>query len=158
MECMIRPTVLNDAEQIFKNLFVKSDLGSVSEQLVKDVEKMKMGEFIRCVAVCNGRIVGQVEFTIPESPIKKHLVEMSGMVVMGEYQGKQISSRLWEFGAEWAKSKGVRIATLSVRKGTKAEEVYRHWGFEIYGELKGGIVEPWGDGKTYDELFMYKDL
>jgi len=49
-------------------------------------------------------------------------------------------------------------ATLSVRKGTKAEEVYRHWGFEIYGELKGGIVEPWGDGKTYDELFMYKDL
>ena len=52
----------------------------------------------------------------------------------------------------------MRIATLSVRKGTKAEEVYRHWGFEIYGELKGGIVEPWGDGKTYDELFMYKDL
>ena len=86
MECMIRPTVLNDAEQIFQNLFVKSDLGSVSEQLVKDVEKMKMGEFIRCVAVCNGRIVGQVEFTIPESPIKKHLVEMSGMVVMGVWR------------------------------------------------------------------------
>lgn len=158
MESIIRLVTSKDADQIYQNLFVKSDIDSVSKQVVKDVEKMKSGEFIRCVAVCDEEVVGQAEFAIPESPIKKHIVEISGMVIMGDYQGKGISSKLLNFGLDWAKCKKTKTVILSVRKGTKAEEVYKHWGFEVYGELKSGMVEPWEGGKTYDEMFMYKKL
>lgn len=158
MEFTVRQVTLEDADQIFQNLFVKSDLDSVSELLTKDVEKMKLGEFLRCVAEHDGRVVGQSEFTIPEAPIKKHVVEISGMVVMGNHQGEGVSSELFRYGIKWAQSTGVKIALLSVRRGMKAEEVYKHWGFEVYGELRGGIIEPWEGGKTYDEILMYKNL
>lgn len=158
MECEVRIVTIGDASQIFRNLFIKGSLNSVTEGLSKDIEKMKPGEFLRCVAVCDGDVVGQAEFTIPGAPIKKHLVEISGMVVMGGFQGKGLSSKLLDFGLRWAKSKNVRIAILSARKGTKAEEVYKHWGFEVYGELAEGIVEPWEDAKTYDEVLMCKNI
>ena len=158
METTVRLITFDDANQIFHNLLVKSDLDSVTEGLAKDIEKMKLGEFVKCVAVCDKNVVGQAEFKISETPIRKHLVKVSGMVVMESYQGIGTSSKLLEFGTEWAKSNNAKMAILSVRKGTKAEKIYKHWGFEVYGELRGGIVEPWEDGKAYDEVLMYKKL
>lgn len=39
-----------------------------------------------------------------------------------------------------------------------AELFYRAIGMEQCGRIPGGILEPWGERKTYDEIILYKEL
>lgn len=154
----IRSVTENDAEDIARNLFSTATVEEVREYIKKDLVKIADGNYIRAVAVTEGKVVGQVSYKILSSPVKQHIVDIEGVVVAEDYQGKGIFRRLVDYGMDWATKKGVEIAVISVRKGVHAEDVYRHIGFTQYGELKNGIKEPWGDKKTFDEVFLYKRL
>ena len=52
-------------------------------------------------------------------------------------------------------SMGIEILEVGCRGGTPAEEVYRRLGFIECGRLPGGIVEPWGERRAYDEVSFY---
>lgn len=158
MDVNIRSIKITDSKDIAKYLFNKVDEKSVMEQIEKDVKRMEERSIMRCVAEIDNKVVGQSQMNINPSPIKQHIAEIFGVVVAEDYQGKGISSELMGHCIEWARKKGCEKVTLGVRKGTKAEKVYRHRGFIEYGELKGGIKEPWGDKKVYDEVFMFKNI
>lgn len=154
----IRPVAETDAEGISENLFSTATVEQVKECIKTDLIKMADGNYIRAVAETESKVVGQVSFKILTSPVKQHIVEIEGVVVAEEYQGKGVFRRLMDYGINWATKKGVEIAIISVRKGVHAEDVYRHIGFTQYGELKNGIKEPWGDKKPFEEVFLYKNL
>lgn len=158
MNVKIRPIKITDSKDIAKYLFNKVDEKSVMEQVEKDIKRVEKGSIMRCVAEVDNKVVGQSQMNINPSPIKQHIAEVFGVVVAEDYQGKGISSQLMDYCIEWARKKGCEKITLGVRKGTKAEKVYRHMGFIEYGELKESIKEPWGDKKIYDEVFMFKNI
>ncbi|HSV94413.1 MAG TPA: GNAT family N-acetyltransferase [Spirochaetia bacterium] len=158
MELVIRPVELSDSVDIGKYLFTKSDEIEIREGLKIDIEKAKRGELLRIVACIDGKVIGQCDFRKPPSPLKQHIVEVTGLVVNENFQGQRISSGLLDYGANWARKNNIEIMTTSVRKGTKAENIYLHKGFNFYGELKNGIIDPWKENKIYDEAFLFKKL
>ncbi len=157
-DLIIRPIRETDAEDIAQNLFSTATVEETREGIKKDLPRIAEGKYMRAVAETEGKVIGQVAFKILGSPVKQHIVDIEGVVVAEEYQGKGVFRRLMDYGINWATKKGVEIAIISVRKGVHAEDVYRHIGFTQYGELKNGIKEPWGDKKTFDEVFLYKNL
>ncbi len=158
MEIIIRPIRISDSADIHKYLFIQAQEDAIKKNIEADLEKMDQGKLLRIVAEADGKVIGQCDFRRASSATKQHLVDVTGLVVNSKYQGQGISSQLLGYGFSWAKQHGMTIATISVRKGTKAEDVYLHQGFTVYGELKDGIKETWGDGKIYDEIFLAKKL
>ncbi len=155
-DLLIRPIEGTDAEDIAQNLYSTATVEETREGIKKDLPRIAEGNYMRAVAVMTNKVIGQVSFKILSSPVKRHIVDIEGVVVAEEYQGKGVFRKLMDYGINWATGKGAEMAIISVRKGTHAEDVYRHVGFIQYGELKDGIKEPWGDKKTFDEVFLYK--
>ncbi len=158
MEVIIRPVKLSDSEDIANYLFTQAKEEDIKKNLQDDIQKMDQGKLLRIVAEIDGKVIGQCDFRRPSSATKQHIIDITGLVVNSQYQGKRVSSKLMEYGFNWAKERGITIATIFVRKGTKAEDIYLHQGFAIYGELKDGIKETWGEEKIYDEIFLAKRL
>ena len=158
MDVKIRPIKVTDAKNIAKYLFTKSDEKSIGELIEENIKKIEDGLMMRFVAETDNVVVGQAQVNINPSPVKQHIAEIFGMVVANDYQGKGVSSKLMNSCIKWAKENNCEKITLGVRCGTKAELVYMHIGFNVIGELKDGIKEPWGDKKVYDEVFMYRNI
>lgn len=158
MKITIRPVKLSDSTDIHKYLFIQALENDIKKNLQEDLQKMDQGKLLRVVAEADGKVIGQCDFRQASSAIHQHIVDVTGLVVNPNFQGHGISSQLMEYGFNWAKELGMTIVTISVRKGTKAEDIYIHQGFKVYGELKDGIKETWGDGKVYDEIFLAKKL
>lgn len=158
MSVNIRPVEFADAAALAKGVLVQSTEAEVAASLEVDIAEMKKRSQLYLVAETDNLVVAQCSFKLCSSPIKRHLGEIFSLVVSGQYQGRGISSLLVKRGLEWFKGIGVRKALISVRKGTKAETVYRHLGFIEYGCLKDGIIEPWGNKDRFDEVLLSKDL
>ncbi len=158
MEVVIRPVKPEDYKEIKKYLFVQSEEKEIKKSLTTDIEEMGRNKLLRIVAETDNKVIGQCDFRRLISPIKQHIIEITGLVVNENYQGRGISSMLITYGLNWAKEQGIEIATISVRKGTKAEAVYLHMGFKVYGKLQDGIKEPWGDKLSFDEIFLFKNI
>ncbi len=78
------------------------------------------------------------------------------MVVAGDYQGRGLARRLIEALCLHSAQMGIKIFETSVRGGTPAEEVYRKVGFQEYGRLPGGLMEPWGEQLVYDLVLFWR--
>ena len=120
MNVNIRPVVETDADDIAQNLFSTATVGETIEGIKKDLPRIAEGNYMRAVAVTEGKVVGQVSFKILSSSVKQHIADIEGVVVAEDYQGKGIFRRLMDYGIDWATKKGVEIAVISVRKGVHA--------------------------------------
>ena len=158
MDIEIRPVKVTDAKDISTCCFVTANEEEIRKQIEKDLKKIQEGNLTRLVAVSEGSVIGHCEISKKTSPVQAHIAEIYGVVVNEKNQGKGIFSKLLNAGIGWSKEKGCSLLVISVRKGTKAEEVYKHAGFKVYGELENGIVEPWGDRKSYTEVYLYKNI
>lgn len=158
MKVDIRPIETTDDNDIQEFLFPNSNVVEIRNNIDADIQKMNLDEIQRTVAVTEGKVIGQCDFRKSSSPIKQHIVEVTGLVVNEKYQNKGIATKLIEAGIKWSKKNKLEIIVLSVRKGTVAETFYFKQGFTIYGELENGIKEPWGEKRNFDEVFLYKRI
>ncbi len=156
MKTIVRLVRLRDWKDIKQYLYNQSSEEKIKKNLVDDIKRIKLQKILRIVVEADGKVVGSCRFRKLSSPIKQHIVEINGMVVNENFQGQGLSSKMMEYGFLWAKKQKMEIAVLSVREGTKAEKIYKHMGFKVYGKLNGGIREPWENKKTYNEIFLYK--
>ena len=158
MEINIRPARLGDYSGLKRHIFTQSKASDIKKEVSRNLRKMKTGEVVQLVAECDGKIIGTCFFSQYESSICRHRGKIKSFAVAEEFQGRGVGSMLMEHGTRWLKKKGIKMLLLSVRKGTKAEKIYRHMGFKVYGELKNGLKETWGRQESFDEIFFYKKI
>jgi len=100
-------------------------------------------------------VVGVVSLVRQAHPLQRHRAEVAGLVVHPDYQGRGIARQLVQACRQHAVGLAITILEISCRGGEPAEKVYPRLGFTRLGCLPGGLVEPWGDRKVYDQVYFY---
>jgi GNAT superfamily N-acetyltransferase len=149
---VVRP---GDAAMLQSNCFVRNTVEETAAQVDGNLQGYAEGEVIPLVVEVDGVVVGNAMLKRKNHPLCRHRADLVGMVVCGEYRRRGIARRLIEALRDHAAQIGVTIFETSARGGTPAEEVYRRVGFQEYGRLPGGIVEPWGECGVYDEVLFW---
>lgn len=114
------------------------------------------GGWLRVVAETPNELAAMIAVQIDQGSKVQHQCHIFSVYVRPAWRGLGILDSMINFGLEWAKGKGVRIAKLSVTAtNTAAIRAYTRLGFSVYG------IEPevllW-QGTLYDELLMYRRL
>lgn len=149
---VVRP---EDAAMLQRNCFIRNTIEEMAAQIDENLQGYAAGEVLPLVAEVDGAVVGSAMLRRKIHPLWRHRAELLGMVVCGVYQRRGIARRLIKALRDHAAQMGVTIFETDVRGGTPAEEVYRRVGFQEYGRLPGGIVEPWGECGIYDEVLFW---
>jgi len=82
--------------------------------------------------------------------------ELLLFAVAPEYRGKGVGTRLLDRFAECAKARGARRLLLEMRRGNRAESVYRRMGFEPIGVRPNYYRAP--HGARIDAITFALDL
>ena len=145
----------SDAVVLREKCFVWNTIEEVEARIQTNLEKYAAGEMIPLVAEVDGVVIGNALLQRNTFCLFRHRAELADMVVAGAYQGRGIARRLIEALRIHAAQMGIKIFETSVRGGTPAEEVYRKVGFQEYGRLPGGMLEPWGEQLVYDLVLFW---
>ncbi len=149
---VVRP---DDAAMLQSNCFFRNTVEETAARIDENLQGYAEGEVIPLVAEVDGIVVGNSMLKRRNHPLCRHRADLADMVVCDEYQRRGIARRLIGALRDRAAQIDVTIFETSVRGGTPAEEVYRRVGFQEYGRLPGGIVEPWGECGVCDEVLFW---
>jgi GNAT superfamily N-acetyltransferase len=152
---LVRPVGPADAVQLREHCFSANTLAEVEARIADAIEGYAAQIQILLVAEVDGTVVGTGTLVRRTHPLYAHRGELASLVVHPHYQRRGIARRIVETICEHAATLGIEILDVSCRGGTPAERVYRHLGFVEYGRLPHGIVEPYGERHTYDEVCFY---
>jgi len=149
----IRTAKLNDIEAIIP---VFMDYEKASEDYLSDKykcmrsKKKPLKKYIRLalkqdiqrenakflVIVEKDKIIGYIfgEIRNDEHPLFKRPKggELSDVAVLKKYRGKGIATKLWSELKKWFVKNKCETITLSVNMNSKAQELYKKWGFENF--------------------------
>lgn len=103
----------------------------------------------------NGEYLGQ--FILDHSYIEtyKHRAEVSTLMINPAIRGKEVSIKVIDHLFAKCDELGIKHLTLTVRSGSKVELLWKHLGFETFGELP--CYSSVGD-KHYTGVYMHKDI
>lgn len=103
----------------------------------------------------NGEYLGQ--FILDHSYVETYKLraEVSTLMINPSIRGKEVSIKVIEHLFEKCDELGIKHLTLTVRSGSKVELLWKHLGFETFGELP--CYSSVGD-KHYKGVYMYKDI
>ena len=99
------------------------------------IAEMKNKDGIFLVAVEGKEICGYAYGSIWKDNLLFHIPktgEFQHFAVLKKYRSKGAASMLWNELLSWFKKKKCRIITLSVNLNNPAQEIYKHWGFEVF--------------------------
>jgi ribosomal protein S18 acetylase RimI-like enzyme len=83
----------------------------------------------------DGAVVAMAVLTPNGLPNCRHLAEISKCIVHPEWRGSGVVRRGLAELLAFCRARGIDTLTLDVRKGTRAETLWKGLGFEPYGEL-----------------------
>jgi ribosomal protein S18 acetylase RimI-like enzyme len=109
------------------------------------------------VARIAGEAVGYLALRRPTSlPSNGHVLEICGLAVDAEHQGRGIARSLLAAGMREARRRGARRLTLKVLATNRgARRLYEGAGFGVEGVLRGEFLL---DGRYVDDVLMAVDL
>jgi GNAT superfamily N-acetyltransferase len=110
------------------------------------------------VAEVEGVVVGTGGLVRKAHALRAHRGELVSLVVHPDYQRTGIARRIVTDLCGRAAEMGLQILEVGCRGGTPAEVVYGRLGFVECGRLPGGIVEPWNEGRVYDDVSLYMSV
>jgi GNAT superfamily N-acetyltransferase len=152
---LVRPVRPADAAQLREHCLSVNTLAEVEAHIAEAIEEYASGTQILLVAEVDGTVVGTGTLIHRAHPLYAHRGEVGGLVVDPDYQRRGVARRIVEAIRDRAASIGLEILEVRCRGGTPAELVYPRLGFVECGRLPRGIVEPWGEGRVYDEVSFY---
>ena len=153
---VIRPLEHTDAVQLRQNCFPINTLEEIQSQIATSLQAFAEGKVVPLVAEADGKVVGSITLQRHLHRLRMHRAEVGGLVVHSPYQGQGIARRLLDECRRWAQSMGIQILELSCRGGEPAEQVYRNLGFQEYGRLPRGLIEPTPEHNIFDEVYFYQ--
>lgn len=156
-EIEIRKMMLSDAKSLWENIFSGNTPEEVKERVRKNIEEMDNGNCIALVASIDENIIGTALIKKSQHILSSNRCELCDVVVNPAFQKQGIGTKLCQECFRYAKQIGCDYVLTSCRNnGT--ERFDQALGMEECGRIPGGILEPWGDKKVFDELIFYKHL
>jgi GNAT superfamily N-acetyltransferase len=149
---LVRPVQPEDAEPLRANCYSANTLAQVKERIAQNVQAYEQGTEVHLVAEVDGIVVGTGGLVRKTHPLHAHRGELVSLVVHPDHQRQGIARRIVAELCRYAAPFGITLLEVGCRGGTPAETVYARLGFVECGRLPGGIVEPWGEQRAYDEV------
>lgn len=156
-EIRIRKMEIGDVKSLWENIFSGNMPEEVKERVQKNILEMDRGNSVALVAVVDTNVIGTVLVKRAQHILTSHRAELSDVVVNPAFQKQGLGKRLCRESFVYAKQMGCDHIIASCRNDG-AELFYKAIGMEECGTIPGGILEPWGERKTYDEIIFYKEL
>ena len=154
----VRLLAQGDAPDLQRYCFSRNTLEETQQRVEDALQRQENGELLQYVAEVDGHTVGTVTLEKASGALWAHRQELWSMVVAEEYQRRGIARAMFNACVEECRKSGAEMITLCVRGGEPAEEVYLKLGFQRYGKLERGLIEPWGECKVFDEVLMVYTL
>lgn len=154
----IRPVLLSDAEALHQNCFSRNTREEVAAALQSHLDAMAAGDALRLVAIVDGAAIGNALLLRRSHPLQRHRAVLADLVVTVAWQGKGVARQLVDALAEQAGALGISLLETSCRGGEAAEAIYPRLAFVACGRLPGGLVEPWGERRIFDEVFFFRPI
>lgn len=155
MDILIRDATLDDAADLQAHCLPRNSVDEVRDHIRECLAAANEPQQLYLVAEVEGHAVGQAILMRSAHGLRAHRVEVAGLVVAQRYWRQGIARRLVEACRVRAAALGITLLEVGARGGEPAEEVYRRLGFIEWGRLPGGLVEPWGERREYDEVRFY---
>ncbi len=156
-EIEIRKLRLTDAKSLWENIFSANTPEEVKQRVEANVKKMENGESIFLTAVAKEQVVGAVLVEKSQYILHPHKGKLADVVVNPAFQKQGLGKKLCHEAFAQAKQLGCTHITTSCR-GDGSEHFYTAIGMEPCGKIPGGLREPWGEERIYDEIYFYKQL
>lgn len=99
----------------------------------------------------DGEVVGMAILKRDLQPNCKHVVEVCKGMIHPKFRGEGVMEAAFLEIGEKCLEQGMELLKLDVRKGTKAEQVWKFIGFKTYGHLEDYARE---DGQVFAGAFM----
>ncbi len=156
-EINLRKMVLSDSKSLWENIFSGNTPEEIKERVRKNIAEMDAGNCIALVASVDENIIGTALIKKSQHILSSNRCELCDVVVNPSFQKQGIGTRLCQECFRHAKQIGCDYVVTSCRNnGT--ERFDQALGMEECGRIPGGILEPWGVKKVFDELIFYKRL
>lgn len=156
-EIKIRKMKIEDAKSLWENIFSANTPEEVKQRVQTTVEQMEKGERIALVAVAKGQVVGTALVEKAQHILYPNRGNLADVVVNPAFQRQGLGTRLCLEAFAHAREMGCDYV-ISTCRGNGTEFFDMAIGMEQCGRIPGGIREPWGNGKVYDEIVFYKKL
>ena len=108
------------------------------------------------VAEAEGQIAGAVQLALSDKENASHRAEIQKLIVRQDHRGKSLSSKLMDAAEQAAMSKGRSLLVLDTQAGSKAESIYRHFGWTCVGQIPQYAAMP--NGALEATSYYYKQL
>ncbi len=156
-EINIRRMTLSDVKSLWENIFFGNTPEEVRERVQKNIAEMDAGTSIALVASLDDNIIGTA--LVKKSPhiLSSNRCELFDVVVNPAFQRMGVGTKLCLECFVQAKQMGCDYV-LSYCRNNGTEHFDQALGMQECGRIPGGILEPWGDKKVFDELIYYKQL
>lgn len=156
-EVKIRKMTVNDTKSLWENIFSGNTPEEVKKRVQKNIAEMNSGNCVALVAAIGENIIGTALVKKSQYILSSNRCELNDVVVNPAFQKQGIGMKLCHECFFHAKQMGCDYVLTSCRNnGT--ERFYQALGMTECGRIPGGILEPWGDNKVYDEVIFYKRL
>lgn len=96
------------------------------------------------LAESDGVAVGTVQLGLCLKPNGRHRGEVMKLLVLRSARGRGIASALMARLEDEARAAGLRLLVLDTEKGSAAEPVYRHLGWQHVGDVPDYALTPAG--------------
>lgn len=153
----IRKMMLSDSKSLWENIFSGNTPEEVKERVRKNIVEMDDGNCIALVASVDENIVGTALIKKSQHILSSNRGELWDVIVNPLFQKQGIGSKLCQECFRYAKQIGCDYV-LAFCRNNSTELFEQALGMEECGRIPGGILEPWGDKKVFDELIFYKCL
>jgi AraC-like DNA-binding protein/predicted N-acetyltransferase YhbS len=144
-----------DADDLWENVFSANTPNEVKKRIAKCQKAYAEGMAIPLVAEVDGHVIATTYVKFEKNSLHEHIGTLFDVVVHPTFQRMGIARRLLEESKKLAAEKGKTMLCVSCIGGNDSETVYRKLGFIEYGRLPSGLVFPWGNYDTYDEVMFY---
>lgn len=153
----IRKMEMGDVKSLWENIFSGNMPEEVKERVEKNISEMDLGNCVALVAEVDANVIGTVLVKRSQHILTSRRAELSDVVVNPAFQKQGLGKKLCQESFAYAKKMGCDHVIATCRRDG-AELFYRAIGMEQCGRIPGGIQEPWGEKKTYDEIILYREL
>ena len=108
------------------------------------------------VAEKDGEVVGSIQLAPCLKENGRHRADVQKLFVLRAFRGQGVSSRLLATAEDHARSLGCSLLVLDTLRGSFAEKVYDHHGWQRAGEIPDFAASP--DGKLFPTVYYYKRI
>jgi GNAT superfamily N-acetyltransferase len=128
----------------------------VARQYWQDVFRGLDSERLLWVAERDGQLLGTVQLQSCARDNGRHRAEVQKLLVHTQARGQGVAGSLMRAVESEARAQGLRLLVLDTLRGSQAEQVYGHLGWQRAGEIPDYAAAP--DGALFPTVIFFKQL